>query len=1182
MKSLTYRRKYCVHRFGLKRIGLPRLTKLLLGLAVFHTTGMPLAAYAQTTLNLPTPIGSLTEITVPSGTTVTSGLIGASTKISGTTQAASGAVVSGNSFTLVSGGVAVGTDVFVSKMIVSAGGTAYDTIVDGGVLYVSSGGQALGTKVTSVTGATVSGTSYTTKSGGTAYIVAGGTATSSTIVAGGKMVVASGGAVLGSGTQSEADYTVVSSGGQMYLSSGGVANDTTLMSGGQIGFSATTGIELNATTVMSGAVLSVGNGVTAAGTIVNSGAQQIVSFGGVASATTINSGGTEIISAGAVVTSAVANSGGTQVVSAGGVAVSTTVNGGGLQSVLNGGVASASLIGSGGTQSIASGGTSIDATVSSGGFQEVASGGTASGTFVMYGATQTVASGGVVSNAQITMVTQANNTAGVAVSAGTQLVTSGGTAIGSVVNGGGAQVVSANGLASATSIGAAGTQTVEAGGIAVAALVNSGGVETVIGHGLASATVVDSGGSQVVSSGGVASTTVVGNGGIQTVSGGGIAVAATINSAGLQSVVSNGVASSTVVNGNAVQNLSSGGSAVDTTVNSGGVQNIYGGGFALDTVLNSGGVQIIDGSSYGVASGTTVGSGAYQDVTSGGSAFDTLVSGGTQQVDGAGSGAAGPGIATSTTVVSGGVLLMNGGTAMNAVVGTGGTIEGVGTIITTPLTIQSGGTLAANSAGTGLTISGGLAFNSGATYAVTVSGASAGEATVVGGPVSIANGAALTLTLASTNFTSGVTYTILTSQLGIIGEFALPSNLPYLAVSEAENVAQATGDTNLTIALTPSNNATGSPGTIHSFTFALPADSVNQNQAAAGMNKVFASSTDIVPMELIESPSYAQAYLSLAQLAGSEAVPFRQIAQERAEQSRDTVSEHVAALNPSVQRGLWVTADYRHAGVDGDSTLGSDGYADNSASLTLGYDRSIAPTVRLGAAVVINNDTVGFSADPANARIDGVQGELYGSWTPLDGSPVYATAIAGIGQWTNRLTRSVTVGSAAPDLNNASFNTSSETLYGEAGVKMSSMIGTLEPYAGAMVGSYAQQGITENGGATALTYAAINTVAASSVLGVRFLRQSTMLLGRALDLQADLAWKHSLTGTNQTLTAALKAAPGDTWQVYGTPSDRNAVKFDVGAGLQVSASARIFAKLGVESGTYMHDFGGSVGAQWKW
>jgi uncharacterized protein with beta-barrel porin domain len=320
----------------------------------------------------------------------------------------------------------------------------------------------------------------------------------------------------------------------------------------------------------------------------------------------------------------------------------------------------------------------------------------------------------------------------------------------------------------------------------------------------------------------------------------------------------------------------------------------------------------------------------------------------------------------------------------------------------------------------------------------------------------------------------------------------------------------------------------------------------------------------------------------LTQTAGDEAAVFRQVAEHSTGQAQDVIAQRLAApVSSGTRNDLWVSAAYEHTRVAGDDAVGSSAYQDQSSTLTMGYDRAVNPVLRVGGALAVNDDTAQFSDRSANARVDGAQALLYGSYTPV-GTTIYVNGIVGAGFWDNALSRSVMLGtlSGSPQ---GSFHTTSEAAHAETGLKLGSTTGTWRPYAGLRAGHYTQQGYTESGGGVFdLSYAGANTNAVSSVLGMRFLKENGSLFGHAFAWQADLTWDHRLTGATQSLTAAFADAPAQTYQVFGTPADRNEARLSVAADWQPDARTTVFAKLGAEAGSHTRDYGASVGAQWKW
>ncbi|KWR83382.1 hypothetical protein [Cupriavidus sp. IDO] len=56
------------------------------------------------------------------------------------------------------------------------------------------------------------------------------------------------------------------------------------------------------------------------------------------------------------------------------------------------------------------------------------------------------------------------------------------------------------------------------------------------------------------------------------------------------------------------------------------------------------------------------------------------------------------------------------------------------------------------------------------------------------------------------------------------------------------------------------------------------------------------------------------------------------------------------------------------------------------------------------------------------------------------------------------------------------------------------------------------------------------------------------------------------------MTAALSTNPGNDWDVFATPSDRDAVQVSVGAQGTVSKGTTVDGKLNAEAGNRTHDY----------
>ena len=404
-----------------------------------------------------------------------------------------------------------------------------------------------------------------------------------------------------------ATATTVNAGGYMTIYSGGNATSTTVNSAGRMGVygSATS------TTVNSRGSMTVDSGGSAMATTVNSLGSMYVANSGSATSTTVNAGGYMGVAFGGSATSTTVNYGGHMWVL--GSATSTTVNAGGKMTVS--GRVTSTLVNVGGTingfmfsedQYFDSEFHISNAYVNGG--ANLYKGQTATSTTVNAGGKMTVWGGGGVTSTTVK-------------TGGEMQVSSGGNMTTTTVNSGGSMWV--DGSATVTTVKAGG----EINGFVVQednyydsgihisnAYVND---NAYLDRGqTATSTTVNRGGSMWVD--GSATSTTVNSGGEMWVLG-----SATSTTVNYGRMVVEDSATSTMVNSDGRLEVSSGGSVTATTVNSGGEMRV-GWGSATSTTVNRGGFMGVDGS----ATSTTVNSGGYMMVYWAGSATATTVSAG--------------------------------------------------------------------------------------------------------------------------------------------------------------------------------------------------------------------------------------------------------------------------------------------------------------------------------------------------------------------------------------------------------------------------------------------------------------------------------------------------------------------------------------------------------------------------
>ncbi|WP_273305721.1 hypothetical protein [Victivallis lenta] len=366
-------------------------------------------------------------------------------------------------------------------------------------------------------------------------------------------------------------------------------------------------------TVLSGATLTIPDGVTGHGNRVESGGTIVVGIGGTAQNTTLSGGffGSETA---------------TQNVS-GGTASNTVVGYRGFEYIQSGGVASGTLVQSGGSQCAASGGTAYG-TIVSGGFLS-AYGGAISGAVIHDGSGQIF---GTVQDMTL--------------HSGYVWFQTGCIADGVTVSGG--RVETSNAEIHNLTIHSGGTGTIGAGTLYDTKLLGGNvsifHVEQTDFHRM-----TISGGTALIESRTALRDTVLQDGvlNLRNISGSGNGAFDTIVEGGSMVLSSGAVAAGTVLSGGSMVLLE--GAAATGTILRGGSQILA--GAAENGAVLSGGTQFV---SSGIAVSDTRLSGGSQIVSSGGSAVNTVIDHGVQVVKSGG-------IASNTTLNNGSLNIQSGG-----------------------------------------------------------------------------------------------------------------------------------------------------------------------------------------------------------------------------------------------------------------------------------------------------------------------------------------------------------------------------------------------------------------------------------------------------------------------------------------------------------------------------------------
>jgi autotransporter-associated beta strand protein len=506
---------------------------------------------------------------------------------------------------------------------------------------------------------------------------------------------------------------------------------------------------------------------------------------------------------------------------------------------------------------------------------------------------------------------------------------------------------------------------------------------------------------------------------------------------------------------------------------------------------------------------------------------------------------------TGNTIVNGGTLEVDGSIAASALttVNSGGTFTGTGTVGATQ--VNAGGIFAPGSGGPGssMTVTGNLAFQSGALYLVQINSAASTFSNVTG-TATLAGTVQVTSPTNSFRFNSP--YTILTSAglggtqfngLNLIASAGIAGSLIY----SGNNVLL---DLNSSLGQLPGLNANQ-----HNVAVAL--DTVfNTVGNSGGLGAIF---TGNIPQNLTQvsgetaTGSQQTTFNAMGQFMGLLTDPFMQrngspgsapgtsgYADEAsayaASKKTDAFAMFTKAPPPVVpfeQRwSVWAAGYGGSQSTDGNAVVGSNNTTSSIAGTAVGVDYLFSPNTIAGFALA-GGGTSFSVANGGSGHSDLFQAGAYLRHT---NGPAYVSAALAYGWQDITTDRTVTV--AGLDQLRAEFNANAFSGRLEGGYRFASPatggIG-ITPYAAAQfvtfdLPAYAEQAIVGTNN-FALGYGAKDVTDVRSELGIRTDRSFAMPDG-ILTLRGRFAWAHDYD-PGRSIGATFQTLPGASFVVNG-------------------------------------------------
>jgi autotransporter-associated beta strand protein len=629
--------------------------------------------------------------------------------------------------------------------------------------------------------------------------------------------------------------------------------------------------------------------------------------------------------------------------------------------------------------------------------------------------------------------------------------------------------------------------------------------------------------------------------------------------------------------------FSTAGNAIITT-NSGGATYFYDNSTGGAAQFITGGTGFVDFSrSLGpngdgrVAAGSISGSGFYyigagNTLVVGGNNLSTAVSGVIADFNPCGCGPAGPGALekvgtgtltlsgtntyTGTTTVNGGVLDVEGTIASShrTTVNANASLTGAGTVGNT--VIAGGGIFLPGNGtpGTSMTVSGSLAFQSGALYLVQINSATSTFANVTGA-ATLAGTVGVSVAVGSTVMKQ---YMILTDAGGHSGSFdgvgvlgapaGLTATLSYDPTHVYLNFALDYGaspglNVNQRKVGTALNNFFSANGTIPAAFVALPSSGLTQisGELATGSQQATFDAMNLF-LGMLTDPFIAGRGDGVT--GGAGATPFAEESNgasayasnpnARSKSERDAYAAiyrkaPVAADSFNQRWSVWGASYGGGSTTDGNAALGSNTSTARAFGVVAGADYRFSPDTLAGFALA--GGGTNFSVNNlGSGRSDLFQA---GAFVRHNVGAAYVSAALAYGWQDVTTDRTVTV--AGVDRLHAEFNANAWSGRVEGGYRYVTPWMGVTPYAAGQfttfsLPAYAEQ-VLSGSGAFALSYAAKDVTDSRSELGVRT-DKSFAMPDAILTLRGRFAWAHDFNA-DRNIQAVFQTLPGASFVVNG-------------------------------------------------
>lgn len=541
----------------------------------------------------------------------------------------------------------------------------------------------------------------------------------------------------------------------------------------------------------------------------------------------------------------------------------------------------------------------------------------------------------------------------------------------------------------------------------------------------------------------------------------------------------------------------------------------------------------------------------------------------------------------------------------NVTVASGGTLAGTGTVAST--TVASGGALQPGTSGQGtLQINGSLAFQSGALYLVQVTSSSTpstnvtGTATLTGAGVQVVsanntfkfNQPATILTSAGL---AGTTFSSLTTPTGITGSLGYSANAVTLNMSSS--LGQIAGlNANQKALAGMLDGAFNAPGASTGPLGAIFSGNVQQNltqaageTATGSQQSTFSAMTQF--MGVLTDPGIdgrgeaAPATAGASQFAAEESgsPAYAANGKKRSTSERDAYAAiyRKASLREvyDPRWSVWAAGFGGSQTTDGNTALGSNSSTSRIFGTAVGADYRFSPNTIAGFALGGGGTNFSIANALGSGRSDLFQA---GAFVRHNQGPAYISAALAYGWQDVTTNRTVTI--AGLDQLRAQFNANAWSGRLEGGYRFVTPWIGVTPYAAGQfttfeLPAYAEQVIVGTN-AFAQSYGARTVTATRSELGLRTDKSFAMTDG-VLTLRGRAAWAHDFNN-DRSVAATFQTLPGASFVVNGAAQAENAALVTGSAEMKWRNGFSLAATFEGEFSDVTRSYAGKGVARYSW